>query len=320
MNQPSPTPVAVPKRLWPITLIFGVMFGIFATIEWTTIRSLSVGPFRDVSDLVFWLFRFFWILGWTVGVFFLGAITAFLVYCTVARVEPAKPLDAPMRRVQQAIASRLTVASGPSAVARKQVEDDPALTPASSVALVVANLIPLAGVLFFHWSLGNVMLLYWAESAVIGFYTVLKIAVVGKLVAIAAAPFFIGHFGGFMVVHFLLIYEFVIRGFHAGPEPPLADALRGLFVPIWGSLLMMFVSHGVSFFTNFMGRGEYERTTVTALMNAPYKRIIVMQLALIFGGWIVILFHSPTGVLALLVVMKIALDFAAHRQERKRNG
>jgi len=46
----------------------------------------------------------------------------------------------------------------------------------------------------------------------------------------------------------------------------------------------------------------------------------VVEHALIIGGSIVSLFHSPTEVLALLVVMKIALDFAAHRQERKRNG
>ena len=52
--------------------------------------------------------------------------------------------------------------------------------------------------LFFGWDLADVMVLFWAESAVVGFYTVLKIAVVGKLMALLVAPFFVGHFGGFM--------------------------------------------------------------------------------------------------------------------------
>lgn len=50
-------------------------------------------------------------------------------------------------------------------------------------------------------------------------------------------------------------------------------------------------------------------------MRAPYDRVIVMQLAIILGGWIVLLFHQPAGALALLVVLKTALDLQAHRKE-----
>jgi hypothetical protein len=51
------------------------------------------------------------------------------------------------------------------------------------------------------------------------------------------------------------------------------------------------------------------------LMTAPYNRIVVMQLALIFGGWAIMLLNSPVPALALLVVFKTALDFTAHRKE-----
>jgi hypothetical protein len=150
--------------------------------------------------------------------------------------------------------------------------------------LIAANLLPLAGVLFFGWDLASVIVLFWAESAVIGFYTALKMAVVGKFGALLMVPFFVGHFGGFMAGHFLLIYELFVRGaFATGPAPPVRAALYAIFSPLWVSLAALFISHGVSFVDNFLGRREFVGTTMKALMVAPYNRIVVMQLALIFG-------------------------------------
>ena len=71
--------------------------------------------------------------------------------------------------------------------------------------LIFANLVPVAGTLFFGWRLSDVMVLYWAESAIIGFFNLCKIAVIGRWFALLAGPFFLGHFGGFMAVHFLFI-------------------------------------------------------------------------------------------------------------------
>ena len=191
----------------------------------------------------------------------------------------------------------------------------PSLASASGLALIAANFVPLAGVLFFGWNLASVIVLFWAESAVIGFYTVLKLAVVGRLAALVTVPFFVGHFGGFMAGHFLLIYSLFVRGVDAtGPAPAVREALQAIFNPLWLSLAALFISHGVSFVDNFLGRREYVGATMKALMVAPYNRIVVMQLALIFGGWIVMLLKSPVPALALLILFKTALDFTAHRR------
>ncbi len=75
------------------------------------------------------------------------------------------------------------------------------------VALLAANTIPLFGVLFLGWDAFYIVLLYWTENLVIGFYNVLKmvfaavphpVAHMGKLFII---PFFIVHYGGFTAVH-----------------------------------------------------------------------------------------------------------------------
>ena len=188
------------------------------------------------------------------------------------------------------------------------------LSSESAIALVVANLVPLVGVLFFGWDLGSIMVLYWVESGVIAFYTVLKIAIVGKLAAIVAVPFFVGHFGGFMIAHFLFIYSLFLRG-SSGWAPGAGAELYAIFTPIWISIAALFISHGVSFFTNFIGEREYEAANVSGLMHAPYYRVIVMHMTLLLGGWIVMLIGMPAGALVVLLLLKTAVDLHAHRRE-----
>jgi hypothetical protein len=206
-------------------------------------------------------------------------------------------------------------------VAEPVVENEPGtwLTPAT-LALIVANLVPVAGTLFFGWKLSDVMVLYWAESAVIGFYNLLKIAVIGKWFALFAGPFFAGHFGGFMVVHFLFLYTLFVKG-------PGADDVSGdlgevamLFYGLWPALLALFISHGVSFWTNFIGRREYKSRTVNSQMSEPYGRIVFMHLVLIFGGAVTMFLGESTPVLLVVIGLKIGFDIKAHLKERSRRG
>ena len=44
----------------------------------------------------------------------------------------------------------------------------------SSRVLILANLIPLAGVLLFRWDILAILLLYWTESVIIGVINVFK--------------------------------------------------------------------------------------------------------------------------------------------------
>jgi hypothetical protein len=193
----------------------------------------------------------------------------------------------------------------------------PPAEPASALVLVAANLVPLIGVLAWGWSLAEVMVLFWAESAIVAFYTLLKMAVVGRWLALPAGVFFLAHFGGFMAIHFLFIYEIFVRGAHAGGrEPPLHDALAGVFLPLWPALLALFVSHGISLGMNFLGRGEHRDATLRGLSAAPYNRVVLMQFTLIFGGGLALVLNDTRPALGLLVALKVATDLYAHRRER----
>ena len=46
----------------------------------------------------------------------------------------------------------------------------------SAAALVIANLVPLAGVLLWQWSVSSIVILYWFENVVIGVVNVLRMA------------------------------------------------------------------------------------------------------------------------------------------------
>ena len=75
------TPLALPpRRMRPAGLIVGVMFAIFAGILWVQVAKLHPQGLRSVFDLSFMLFEVFWIVGWSVGVLILGALTVLLLF------------------------------------------------------------------------------------------------------------------------------------------------------------------------------------------------------------------------------------------------
>jgi len=190
------------------------------------------------------------------------------------------------------------------------------LASASTLALIIANLVPVAGTLFLGWSLSDVLVLYWAESAVIGLFNICKIIMISKFGALFAVPFFIGHFGGFMAIHFLFIYTIFVKGIQGMNDTgnDLADVAL-LFIGLWPALAALFVSHAYSFYVNFLRRGEYRRRTVSNQMSEPYSRIIFMQLVLILGGGLAMILGQAEPVLIGVIALKIYFDVRAHIRE-----
>jgi hypothetical protein len=211
------------------------------------------------------------------------------------------------------------IATAPAAVEAPAASAPLTLTSPSTLVLIAANLVPVIGTLFWGWNLGDVMVLYWAETAVIGFFNLCKIAVIGRWMALLAGPFFIGHFGGFMAVHFLFLYTLFIQGpsnMDSGGD--LADVAK-LFVGLGPALLALFLSHGYSFLANFLGRREFRSRTVQNQMSEPYSRIVFMHLVLIFGGGLTLVLGEPTPVLVIVIALKVFFDIRAHVKQREKS-
>jgi hypothetical protein len=205
----------------------------------------------------------------------------------------------------------------PFAMAQSPSKAPLGLASPSSLMLVAANIVPLLGAVFWNWDLGLLMLLYWAESAVIGFFNVCKIAVIGKWMAPGAAVFFLGHFGGFMAIHFLFIHAlFLQEAGDSGSMDASVKQVAQLFLNLWPALLALFISHGYSFFSNFIARQEYRQRTMRKQMSEPYSRIIFMHMVIIFGGAVSMMLGEAAPVIMAVIILKTGFDLRAHLQQR----
>ena len=195
----------------------------------------------------------------------------------------------------------------------------------SVIALILANLVPVGGVLFFGWEVFPLMFLFWSENVIVGVFNVLKMAcaggggAAGQAIKFFLIPFFCVHYGMFTLVHGIFIVVLFGGGIHHGGSPfemlgTFWDTLHEYHLG-W-AILGLVVSRGISFATNYLGNDEYKNLTAPQLMAQPYGRIVVLHLAIIGGGFLVMALHSPALGLLLLVGLKTLLDLAAHLRER----
>jgi hypothetical protein len=204
----------------------------------------------------------------------------------------------------------------------------------SSVALVVSNLIPLFGALLLGWSLFSIFFIFWLENVVIGIFNVLRMAVT------PAGNSFPPNNKAAIIISFVLLYglavfvhgAFVV-GLFGGPvlkQDPgvvgehvsfMSFMIRRMFpVGVLVALIGLVIGHAVSYFSDFIGRREYRNTNLDALMGQPFGRVALVHVPLFCTG--VLLFKwsmaAPSFGLAVLVILKSAVDLRGHWRERKR--
>lgn len=201
------------------------------------------------------------------------------------------------------------------------------------VALVVANLIPLVGVLFLGWSVWQILIIYWLENGIVGIYNVLKmrkaegtdeasatVTINGRRPvgdgSASLIPFFCMHYGIFWLVHGIFVLTLPVFGsmatggessFGTTPDP-------GVLVV---ALIALLISHGVSYRFNFIGGGEYRRVSPAGQMFKPYGRLMVMHVTIIFGAMAISITGAAIAALAILVLLKIAMDVGLHLAEHR---
>ncbi len=214
--------------------------------------------------------------------------------------------------------------------------------PLAIALLLIANAIPLVGVVFLGWDLFAILVLYWIESGIVGALNIAKMAMAGtgKMPANVtvrggnmtsltgmkafAIPFFVMHYGIFWVVHGVFVLfglplmtgAFGGGGFSGSLGSPL-DAFRSLPLVALGAVGLT-ASHLVSFLVNYIGRREYERTNPISQMLAPYARVFVLHFTIVLGAVVVGLLGSPIALLLILVAVKTLIDLGLHLAEHLR--
>ena len=207
-------------------------------------------------------------------------------------------------------------------------------------ALTVANLVPLIGVVFLGWDAAAIVLLYWIENLIIGLFNVFRMILVKvesrsrQFQKLFMIPFFCVHFGGFCAVHGFFLLTFFKMGpdwnAFAPGEPWIGpfiflQLLYSVVRQLWQSrppglewpVLGLAVSHGLSFVKNFLFGQEYLTLKVNEIMMRPYKRIVLMHVAIIAGGVFVMKLGSPVGLLCVLILLKIGMDIWLHAKSHR---
>ena len=203
------------------------------------------------------------------------------------------------------------------------------------VVLIVANLIPLVGVLFFGWNVWMILIVYWLENGVVGVFNVLKMSKAQGAPGASAAswrvngrpaadmskagliPFFIVHYGIFWLVHGVFVWTLPLFG-SMESETATVDMTTGfqpLTIPL--AVLALTISHGVSYWFNFIKGGEYLRTSAAAQMFAPYGRLVILHVTIIIGGMAIAFTGAPVAAVAILVALKTAMDVGFHLAEHR---
>jgi Family of unknown function (DUF6498) len=220
----------------------------------------------------------------------------------------------------------------------------------STLWLLATDAIPLFGVLFWHWDAMLMLLLYWAESGVIGFWAFAAYlfrpgfdkddkgrtgwrAYIARLMQTA---FLCLHAGLFMGAHLFILRDIFRERWPKGIHG-VADFIDHVLIQtwLWLPLLAVFLFRGVMYLKAriepqtirpFMPRlanvlaslNGTAAPTPAKLRNAAaealvrfYGRIILMQVALLFGGFLAIGFGNLVPAI-LLIVIKTAIDLLLH--------
>ena len=194
----------------------------------------------------------------------------------------------------------------------------------SDYLLIVANLVPVYGVIFLGWSAQSVFLVYCVETIIIGVFTLLRLLITGIVKkldtwnnngAVSQMPawvfmlFFLLHYGLFVAVQMSLF--FAVTGI--GKEDGLG-ILGFLFK--WPELLseeslIMLASFMVSYankqITEFILTGEYRTAPMAYLMFQPYPRIFIQQVTVLLGG-IFLMFGGGVIFIIIFAVVRIFFE------------
>lgn len=205
----------------------------------------------------------------------------------------------------------------------------------SIAVLVLANLVPIIGVLFYQWDAVLILALFWIENLIIGAFNVLKmwslIVFKKQIGGLFISLFFIFHYGAFCAVHGTLLWDILGLG-----DLPLqshflsnAQGFGALFgegvtvlmsfidrfnTSIYLALSALVLSHLVSFIEYFILQSNIHTLKVNDLMGKPYGQIVVMHVGLLLGAFAVQQFGSPIWLLLVIVTFKLLIDIRQHRR------
>ena len=168
----------------------------------------------------------------------------------------------------------------------------PVEKPVSAWVLVAANLVPLAGVLFWGWDVFALLALFWMENVIIGVFFILRMLCLdprdprygrassswcrSSAFTTACSP----RSTALRVPTCSAASATHLRACCCWSRRRAPPADFGLWLP----LAVLLASHAFSFVWNYLFAANSAAPQLPALMAKPYGRVVVLHVAIILGG------------------------------------
>ncbi len=189
------------------------------------------------------------------------------------------------------------------------------------LVLIIANAIPIIGVVFFQWGVFPLVFLYWLENGVVCLVTVVKL-VVGDFKRGRpnwpkkwAIPLFVIIFVACMALHGLIVL-LIFASMGPDGKEGLAAIHHVLGQAVKAGVLLsgvgLMVSHVWSLAKEYWPVRREQRMTVCDAIMAPYGRIMVLHLFITGAAWLVVNVGESILVLLLFVALKTIVDLITH--------
>ena len=216
----------------------------------------------------------------------------------------------------------------------------------STLTLLIANAVPVWGVVFWGWDSFVLLMLYWLETAVIGFWMVARIAAyaisdVGKFVAgslttwktaFVVIGFFVIFTGLFVVAYFHFLWQLFAGGWSEqihGASDFIGKLVIG--TGMWMPLLVLFLARGCGFLFQLLAPElleKFERAfnfPVLGRLDSPrvrnavtiefFSRIIVVSMTIFLTFYLLAFISIASGTYTpqiWLIVAKTIADLIVH--------
>ena len=199
------------------------------------------------------------------------------------------------------------------------------------ISLLFANIVTIVLAIVQHWDLATVMFIYWAQSIIIGIFTVIALlsADNASLASDLGKPIRERGGSGTISTRHVRAYTCLLAGFftlHYGlfhwgyyafiVESGIFGSVNFLDPNIWFSCGLFFANHLYSHIT-YRYEGPKGAGYINEQFFRPYQRIIPMHLTIIFGSIVVFALQvfgidATMPVLVLFLLLKTRSDISAH--------
>lgn len=171
--------------------------------------------------------------------------------------------------------------------------------------LIIATNIVALFVAFYSKDISFILLFYWLENGVVGVFNVFRMFSCGQnqIAKFFYIPFFIFHYGIFMVVHFFFLV-FLISWMGGGNIMTVSGISTILF-----GVIGLIITHGMRFISEET-EGALINKGPEKFMMKPYPRIIVMHLTIILGTFIYFGLNKPFYIVILIIALKTFVELS----------